>query len=69
MGLEEPVGTVIRMTLNEPEEYRVVGVVKDFHLFRFVAAFFQRSSSHRFIRQTVCMSVLCRGRSRRRSGG
>ena len=33
MGLEEPVGTVIRMTLNEPEEYRVVGVVKDFHLF------------------------------------
>lgn len=33
MGLREPVGTVIRLTLNEKEEYRVVGVVKDFHLF------------------------------------
>jgi putative ABC transport system permease protein len=31
MGLNEPVGTVIRVTLNKMQEYRVVGVVKDFH--------------------------------------
>lgn len=33
MGLSEPVGTIIRLSLNEEKEYRVVGVVKDFHLF------------------------------------
>lgn len=33
MRLNEPIGTVIRLTLNEMQEYQVVGVVKDFHLF------------------------------------
>lgn len=31
MGLREPVGTRIRLTLRETETYRIVGVVKDFH--------------------------------------
>ena len=31
MGLSNPVGTTIRMSLRNMEEYRVVGVVKDFH--------------------------------------
>lgn len=36
MGLSEPIGTVIRMnTFNDAEGYRVVGVVKDCHLFSF----------------------------------
>lgn len=33
MGLSEPVGTIIRISFNEEKAYRVVGVVKDFHIF------------------------------------
>lgn len=31
MGLENPVGSILRIKLNEEKTYRVVGVVKDFH--------------------------------------
>lgn len=31
MGLKNPVGSVVRIKLNEEKTYRVVGVVKDFH--------------------------------------
>ncbi len=31
MALKEPIGSVIRMSLNDMQEYTVVGVVKDFH--------------------------------------
>ena len=31
MGLENPIGSVLRIKLNEEKTYRVVGVVKDFH--------------------------------------
>jgi len=31
MGIKEPVGSTISMTLRNKEEYRIVGVVKDFH--------------------------------------
>lgn len=31
MGLKNPVGSVLRIKLNEEKTYRVVGVVKDFH--------------------------------------
>ncbi len=31
MGLKEPIGSVIRMSLNDMQEYTVVGVVKNFH--------------------------------------
>lgn len=31
MGLDNPVGTLIRIKLNEDKQYRITGVVKDFH--------------------------------------
>lgn len=31
MGLKEPIGSLIRIKLNDDKQYRVVGVVKDFH--------------------------------------
>lgn len=35
MGLSEPIGTIIRITLKDDQEYRIVGVVKDFHTLSF----------------------------------
>ena len=31
MGLKNPVGSIIRIKLNDDKQYRVIGVVKDFH--------------------------------------
>lgn len=35
MGLDEPISSVVRLTLNETKDYRVVGVVRDFHTLSF----------------------------------
>ena len=35
MGLDEPISSVVRLTLNETKDYSVVGVVRDFHTLSF----------------------------------
>jgi putative ABC transport system permease protein len=35
MGLDEPIGSVVRLTLNETKDYSIVGVVRNFHTLSF----------------------------------